>query len=183
MGRYVRIGKTIPVAFKERFHVLAGKRVVKVAVERDIQPVKLVPPVSISYRDPVALKPVGALCVPTPIHVNAFRRATGIRIPHHSRRFTFNMADSLLVCGDQPVALALACGASRPVRATSRRARPGRADRTLIGRKRDNGGYLLVTYTSLNMNGLSLSLKALPLAVVTFFRMTFLVLTYGKSST
>jgi hypothetical protein len=97
VGRYVRIGKTIPVAFKERFHVLAGKRVVKVAVERDIQPVKLVPPVSISYRDPVALKPVGALCVPTPIHVNAFRRATGIRIPHHSRRFTFNMADSLLV--------------------------------------------------------------------------------------
>jgi hypothetical protein len=59
--------------FVERFHVLAGKRVVKVAAQRDIKPVKLVPPVSISHRDPVALKPVGSLCVPTPAHFHGHR--------------------------------------------------------------------------------------------------------------
>ena len=39
------------------------------------------------------------------------------------------------------------------------------------------------TATSLNMNGLSLSLRGLPLAVVTFFRMTSRVLMYGYFST
>jgi len=85
------------------------------------------------------------------------------------------------VCGAQPVALARPAG--RAGQFARHRGGPGRVDRTLIGRKRDNGGYLVVTCTSLNMNGLSLTLKALPLAVVTFSRMTFLVLTYGKSST
>lgn len=41
----------------------------------------------------------------------------------------------------------------------------------------------VVTFTSLNMKGLSLTLNALPLAVVTFLRMTSLVLTYGNFST
>ena len=36
----------------------------------------------------------------------------------------------------------------------------------------------MITSTSLNMNGLSLSLRGLPLAVVTFFRTTFSVLMF-----
>ena len=39
------------------------------------------------------------------------------------------------------------------------------------------------TVTPLNMNGLSLTRNGIPLAVVTFSRMTSLVLTYGNLST
>lgn len=37
--------------------------------------------------------------------------------------------------------------------------------------------YSFLTFTSLNMNGLSLSLKSLPLVVVTFLRITSRVIT------
>ena len=44
------------------------------------------------------------------------------------------------------------------------------------------GEPCVITFTSLNMKVLLLTRKGLPLAVVTFFRMTSRVLTYGYFS-
>lgn len=73
--------------------------------------------------------------------------------------------------GDFPRELAFC---ARPIR---RRLQSERQQR------QSHSPFAETTFTSLNRKGLSLSRKGFPLAVVTFFRMTSLVLIYGYFST